>query len=69
MLTGHDAQGNVWSIQFHKGVGRVESFIDHCGGMRSIAMPHQGAAATESVICLECLKAAAAAGSSFIPRG
>jgi hypothetical protein len=37
--------------------------------MRSIAMLNQGAAATESGICLECLKAAAAAGSSTIPRG
>jgi hypothetical protein len=68
MLTGHDAQGNVWAIQFHKGGGRVESFIDHLGGMRSVAMPHQGAAATDSDICLDCLKAAAAAGSATVAR-
>lgn len=68
MLTGHDAQGNLWTIQFHKGGGRVESFIDHLGGMRSVAMPNQGAAATDSGICLDCLKAAAAAGSATVVR-
>jgi hypothetical protein len=68
MLTGHDAHGNVWAIQFHKGGGRVESFIDHLGGIRSVVMPNQGAAATDSGICLDCLKAAAAAGSATVAR-
>jgi hypothetical protein len=60
---------NVWAIQFRKGGGRVESFIDHTGGIRSVVMPNQGAAATDSGICLDCLKAAAAAGSTTVPRG
>ncbi len=69
ILTGHDAQGNMWAIQFHKGGGRVESFIDDLGGLRSVAQPNQGAAASDSGICLDCLKAAAAAGSATVVRG
>lgn len=68
MLVGHDAQGNAWAIQFHKGGGRVETFIDHLGGLRSVAVPTQTAVASKSGICLDCLKAAAAAGSAAVPR-
>ena len=68
MLTGRDARGNVWAVQFHRGGGQVESFVDHLGGMRALARTPPAAVHMKG-ICLDCLRAAAAAGSATVIRG
>jgi hypothetical protein len=69
LVTHFDAQGSGWSAIYGPGGLRIENFVDHLGGTRSLVIPGRVAAPSNAGICLECLKAAAAAGSTSVARG
>lgn len=69
LVTQFDAQGNGWTALCGPGGLRIENFVDQLGGARSLVTPAQVANPSNGGVCLECLKAAAAAGSTSVVRG